>query len=113
MKKFFVIALAAMSMTFVSCKKSVEAQAEAYVQECYDAMEKKDMDKMMKVAEEAEKWMNSLSDEDKAKAEKAAEAKSIALGMKEPLQAEAEAEDEVEAPVEEVAEAPADSTVSE
>ena len=34
MKKFFIVALAAMSMTFVSCgKKSVEDQAKAYAEQ--------------------------------------------------------------------------------
>ncbi len=103
MKKFFVIALAAMSMTFVSCKKSVEAQAEAYVQQIYDATQKKDMDALMKISMEAEAWMNGLSAEDKAKAEAVAEKKMVELGMKETSD-EAEAE-EVEAAVEEAAEA--------
>ncbi|MCQ2196520.1 MAG: hypothetical protein MJZ60_03240 [Bacteroidaceae bacterium] len=103
MKKFFVIALAAMSMTFVSCKKSVEAQAEAYVQQVYEASQKNDIEGMMKIAKEAEEWMNGLSAEDKAKAEAAAEKKSIALGMKE--EHSEEAAEEAEAAVEEVAEA--------
>ncbi|MCQ2197353.1 MAG: hypothetical protein MJZ60_07530 [Bacteroidaceae bacterium] len=102
MKKIFVIALAAMSMTFVSCKKSVEAQAEDYVQRVYDATQKKDMEAMMKIGLEAEEWMNSLSPEDKAKAEAAAQKKMEALGgMKET----SEEVEEAEAAVEEAAEA--------
>lgn len=68
MKKFFVIALAAMSLTVVSCKKSVEDQAKEYAEKVVDAFKSGDMAKIQTIGDEAEKWMAGLSEADQAKA---------------------------------------------
>ncbi len=73
MKKFFVIALAAMSMTFVSCKKSVEDQAKAYAVKMMEAEKSGDKDKMNALQQEMEEWGKSLSEEDQKKVKAAME----------------------------------------
>ncbi len=73
MKKFFMIALAAMSLSLVSCKKSVEDQAKAYVDALIEAKNNNDFAKMLEIATEVEKWQSTLSEEDKAKADAAGE----------------------------------------
>lgn len=73
MKKFFIIALAAMSMTFVSCKKDVEAQAKEYATKAIDLMKSGDNDKLAEFEKEVEAWSNGLSAEDQAKAKKVME----------------------------------------
>lgn len=75
MKKFFIVALAAMSMTFVSCgKKSVEDQAKAYAEQMIQMEESGDNSKYEALAKEIDEWGKSLSEEEKAKAEKVFEA---------------------------------------
>lgn len=69
MKKYFVIALAAMSMTFVSCKKkTVEEQAQAYVEQLMEAEKAGDAEKSAKIQKEMEEWAKGLSQEDQMKA---------------------------------------------
>lgn len=77
MKKFFVIALAAMSMTLVSCKKSVEDQAISYFEQMMDAEKAGDAEKAAKISAEAEEWMKGLSAEDQAKCKAAVEKKMM------------------------------------
>lgn len=109
MKKFFIVALAAMSMTFVSCgKKSVEDQAKAYAEQMIQMEESGDNSKYEALAKEIDEWGKSLSEEEKAKAEKVFEAAMMEYANKK-LGIDAEtlkeaAEDTTEA-VEEAAEA--------
>jgi len=64
-----MIALAAASLTMTSCKKEdVDAKAKEYAEKIVDAMMNSDEQEMIKLSEEAEKWMEGLSEEDKAKA---------------------------------------------
>lgn len=73
MKKIFVIALAALSMTFVSCKKNVEDQAKDYVDQMMEVLKSGDEEKGEAIETEYQKWMESLSEEDQAKAKKVME----------------------------------------
>lgn len=67
MKKIFVIALAAMSTMFVSCSKNVDDQAKDYVQQMVEIMKSGDEEKGKALEAEMEKWIEGLSDEDKAR----------------------------------------------
>ncbi|MCQ2222320.1 MAG: hypothetical protein MJZ35_00875 [Bacteroidaceae bacterium] len=73
MKKIFVIALAALSMCFVSCKKNVEDQAKDYVDQMMEVLKSGDEEKGEAIEAEYQKWMESLSEEDQAKAKKVME----------------------------------------
>lgn len=73
MKKLFMIALAAMSLSMVSCSKSVEDKAKDYVHKLLDAEKAGDREAMKEIEKEAEEWENSLTDEEKEKVHKAAE----------------------------------------
>lgn len=77
MKKIFVIALAAMSMTLVSCKKNVEDKAISYFEQMMEAEKAGDSDKAAKISAEAEEWMKGLSPEDQAKCKAAVEKKMM------------------------------------
>lgn len=117
MKKIFVIALAAMSMTFVSCKKSVEAQVKAYCEQMIAAEEAGDKEKLAAIEKESEAWIKSLSEEDQQKAKEISEqvfmeymAKSLGMSvdeLKKMQETPVVEEDEV------AEEVPADSTVAE
>lgn len=73
MKKLFMIALAAMSLSMVSCSKSVEDKAKDYVHKLLDAEKAGDREAMKEIEKEAEEWENTLTDEEKEKVHKAAE----------------------------------------
>lgn len=64
MKKFAFICLAALGLTFASCSKTPEQKAVSYCNEMLEAMQDGDMGKAMEVAMEAEKWQNSLPEEE-------------------------------------------------
>ena len=101
MKKIFVIALAALSMSFVSCtKKSVEEQAKEYAKQM---MEADDMDKAVKVNAEMQKWLEGLSEEDQLKASKAFLEVSNDMGMSKLESAVEEAGDEASAAIQDAA----------
>ncbi len=69
MKKIFVIALAALSISFVSCtKKTVEEQAKEYAEQIMEAEKAGDKEKAAKISDEMEKWAETLSEEDQQKA---------------------------------------------
>lgn len=112
MKKFFVIALAAMSMTLVSCKKSVEDQAKAYAAQAVEILKNgSDMDKMKALESEFEAWANGLSEEDQKKVEEIMEAE-MKKAMPEMFESHESVEDApVEEPIETVEET-ADSTAT-
>ena len=55
-------------------KQTVEQTAIEYNEKAIKAVEDGDFEELMKLAEEHDKWMESLSEEDQAKAEKAEEA---------------------------------------
>lgn len=75
MKK--ILSVLALAMLLVACggekKKelTVEEQAKAYCEQAYEALQAGDMEKLMTIGEEVEKWYEGLSDEDKAKADAA------------------------------------------
>lgn len=79
MKKYFMLAIAAMALTFVSCSKSPEAQAEDYVEQMGEAVKAGDLEKITKVAQEAEKWYNNLSPEEKEKVDAFLQEKGLDL----------------------------------
>ncbi len=117
MKKIFVIALAAMSMTFVSCKKGIETQAKAYCEQMIAAEEAGDKEKMAVIEKESEEWIKSLSAEEQQKAKEISEqiymeymAKSLGMSVDELKKLQdtpvVEEDDLAE-------EAPADSTIAE
>ncbi|MBQ0049282.1 MAG: hypothetical protein KBT12_03440 [Bacteroidales bacterium] len=74
MKKFFMIAVAAVSMTLASCGGSVESKVNGYMDDLSEAIAKKDLGKMMSIATDMQEWEKGLSEEDKKAAEAAAEA---------------------------------------
>lgn len=65
MKKFFMMALVAASMILASCSNGVEAKAQEFVKQEIEAISNGDFAKIVKIAEEVEKYTNTLSDEDK------------------------------------------------
>ena len=67
MKKYFMLAIAAMALTFVSCSKSPEAQAEEYVEQMTEAMKDGNVKEFAKLAKESQEWYNGLSKEDREK----------------------------------------------
>lgn len=67
MKKYFMLAIAAMALTFVSCNKSPEAKAEDYVEQMEKALKNGDLEEFAKVAQESQEWYNGLSQEDQEK----------------------------------------------
>jgi len=71
MKKYLMIALAALSFTLVSCQKSVEDQAIEYAEEMKTAVKEMDFKKAAEINKEYQKWFESLSQEDKEIATKA------------------------------------------
>lgn len=71
MKKFFVIALAAISLSMVSCKSAEEKQCEAYVEQLNKAMEADDTEGAIKAAHEMKDWMAGLSADQQANLDKA------------------------------------------
>lgn len=105
MKKYFVIALAAMSMTFVSCKKkTVEEQAQAYVEQLMEAEKAGDAEKSAKIQKEMEEWAKGLSQEDQMKAGMIM-LKTMAPAMEEASAAIDEATEELSDVAEEAADA--------
>lgn len=105
MKKYFVIALAAMSMTFVSCKKkTVEEQAQAYVEQLMEAEKAGDAEKSAKIQKEMEEWAKGLSQEDQMKAGMIM-LKAMAPAMEEASAAIDEATEELSDVAEEAADA--------
>lgn len=75
MKKFFMIAVAAISMTLASCGGgSIESKVNGFMDDLSTAIADKDLTKMMSIATEMQEWEKGLSDEDKKAAEAAAEA---------------------------------------
>lgn len=78
MKKIMIL-VAALGI-LVACggnskeKQTVEQTAVEYNERAFKAVEAGDFEELGKIAEEHDKWMESLSEEDQAKAEKAEEA---------------------------------------
>lgn len=64
MKKFFILAIAAMALSFNSCTKKPVDQAKDLVEEMIDAAENKDIEKLVKVAKEVKELDDKLTDED-------------------------------------------------
>ena len=68
MKKFFIVALAVMSISFVSCKKqTVEDQAKDYAEKVISAIKSGKESAMSQLDTEIEEWMKGLSAEDQTK----------------------------------------------
>lgn len=67
MKKFFIIALAAMSLSFtmVSCKSAEEKKCTEYVDQINKCLEGDDTAGAIKAADELQEWMNGLNDDQK------------------------------------------------
>ena len=71
MKKIFAsMAIAAAMFAFVACSSPVE-KAKAYSEDIAEAIKNGDMKKAAEIAEEAEEWMNTLTEEEKAEIAKA------------------------------------------
>lgn len=64
MKKFFILAIAAMALSFNSCTKKPVDQVKDLVEEMIDAAENKDVEKFVKVAKEFKELDDKLTDED-------------------------------------------------
>jgi len=65
-----MLAIAAMALTFTSCKKEdVEAKAKDYSAKIVEALMNQDDAKGDSLAKACEEWVNGLKGEDKAKAE--------------------------------------------
>lgn len=104
MKKIFIIALAALSMSFVSCtKKTVEEQAKEYAEQMMEAEKAGDKEKAAKISAEMEKWAEGLSEEDQQKAGMAI--LSVAFGNMDMSDLGSDAEEAVEEAEESVDEA--------
>jgi len=65
MKKFFMMAIAVVSIALMSCGSGVEAKAVDYAKQSIEAMKSGDYSKVIEISKEAEKYASSLSDEDK------------------------------------------------
>ena len=65
MKKFFVMALAAMSITLMSCSNGVEAKAQEFADKTVEIMKSGNMMKLTELAKEVEEYTNTLSEDDK------------------------------------------------
>ncbi len=71
MKKFFVIALAAMSLSMVSCKSAEEKKCIEYVEQISKCMESEDTAGAIKACDEMQEWMQSLNGEQQESLKKA------------------------------------------
>ena len=67
MKKYFVLAIAAMALTFFSCNTSPEAKAEDYIEQMQKALNNGDLEEFGKVAHKCQEWYEGLSKEDQKK----------------------------------------------
>ncbi len=112
MKKFFVIAMAAMSLTVVSCKKeqvNIDEQAKVYAEKVIAAQESGDEAAIAAANKEMEDFANGkLSEEEQAKFKAAIEAIYADYAAKksaEAAEAEAAAAEVADSTVAEVVEA--------
>lgn len=113
MKKFFVIAMAAMSLTVVSCKKvNVEEQAKVYAEKVIAAQESGDEAAIAAANKEMEDFANGKLNADEQAAFKAAIEKIYAdYAAKKTAEAEAEAAEAAAAAEAEVADSTAEAPV--
>lgn len=103
-KLLFAAAFVLAGFAMVSCdSNSVETKASEYAQQISDAMLSGDMEKAEQIQQECDEWFATLSEEDQAKAEKAAE--EIAAKMEEQIKEKMEEQlQQAEGAVEEAAE---------
>ena len=64
MKKFFMLAIVAMSMTFAACSGGVEGKAKSMCESIIEAIKKGDMGTATKIDKEMTEWVSTLSAKD-------------------------------------------------
>lgn len=70
MKKLTLVLVAAVTLLFAGCA-GVEDKSAGYAKDMIEAINEKDFDKADKVQKEYDEWYESLSEEDRAKAQAA------------------------------------------
>ena len=67
MKRILICALAAVTLTFVSCREGGDNKAEEYIDRIYDAIDKQDFATAVDLYKEMRHYLNSLDDDTERK----------------------------------------------